>query len=138
MLLDLHVAFVCATLALVVYADEQGLMWMLGKKRVLSERLLEWLHALVGVGLAGLIATGGLLFFVGSYSFLITDPVFIVKMVLVLALVINAFFISYVNNVATLRSWNELTKEQKLPLLASGAISVAGWAGALICGLVLP
>jgi hypothetical protein len=138
MLLDFHIAFICATLLLVVYADEQALLWILGRTRVMNERRLEWLHALVGLGLAGLIATGGLLFFLGGYSFLITDPVFIIKMVLVLALVVNAFFIAYVNKVAVYRSWAELTPAQRLPLIISGAISVIGWVGALICGLLLP
>jgi hypothetical protein len=137
LVLDLHLAFIWGTLAVVVYSDEQALLWILGKKRVMNKRLLEWLHALVGVGLAGLLTTGGLLFFVGGYDFLLSDPAFIIKMVFVAALLINGFFISYVNKLATLRSWGELSDAQRMPLLLSGAVSVCGWAGAVICGLLL-
>ena len=137
MLLDLHVAIIWATLAVVAFADEQGFMWILGKKRVLNERLLEWLHALTGLGLAGLITTGGLMLLNG-YAFLLSDPVFIVKMVAVAALILNGFFISYVNKVATHTAWADLSSRQRLPLLISGAVSVCGWSVALICGLLLP
>jgi hypothetical protein len=136
-LLTFHLAFIWGTLAVVLYADEQGLMWILGRKRVLNERLLEWLHALTGLGLAGLIATGGLLITVGGYGYLAATPAFIIKMVFVVVLVVNGFFISYVNKVAVHRAWSELSDSQRMPLLISGTLSALGWTGAVICGLLL-
>lgn len=136
MLLTLHITLIFATLAVVLYADEQAFLWIRGAVETLPKRRLEWLHALTGLGLAGLITTGGLMF-LQQANFLLSNPTFLIKMVFVAALIINGFFISVINTIATMRSWSSLSTRERLPLLISGAISTGSWAGAGICGLLL-
>lgn len=136
MLTVLHVSFVFATGALVLYSDEQGLLWMLGKRETLSLKKLEWLHMLVGLGLAGLIATGGLLF-LRAPSFYIGEPQFIVKMIFVLTLVVNSFFIGRFTHVATERAWRDLSNAERLSMLISGGVSFLAWVGAALGGLFI-
>jgi len=47
-----HIAAICLTGALVLYADEQGLAWMLGKKDRLNQNVVHFMHYAVAVGLA--------------------------------------------------------------------------------------
>ena len=135
-LLPLHILFIIATGALVLYSDEQGFMWILGKKETLPRKKLEWLHSLVGVGLAAIIATGGLLF-LRSPQFYLGQTDFIVKMVFVLALAVNGFFVGSMVHHASTSPWRQLSWRARLPFLISGGVSVASWAGALLCGLLL-
>src|SRR4051812_11977092 len=115
MLIVIHVSIVLATLAVVFYADEQGLSWILGKQEVLPARKIQILHTLVGVGLASIIATGGLLF-LRSPGYYLGNATFLIKMCLVAALVINGFVITFLNKIATTRSWKSLTLLERVPL----------------------
>jgi hypothetical protein len=132
----LHILAIFVTGITVMYADEQGLMWMLGKKVTLSERKVEILHALVSVGLALVILTGGLLA-LRTLEYYLSDTRFLLKMGFVGALVINGFFVGSFSRMATRSSFASLSLRERLPLLISGAISVAGWGGALIAGFML-
>jgi len=135
-LTPVHVLFVIATAGVVLYADEQGLMWVRGKSALLSQRRLAWLHLLTGLGLAGLIATGGVLFLGHSSPFL-QNPFFYTKLVFVVALIVNGFLIERLARVATLRTWASLSSRERLPLIISGGISLVSWIGAGVCGLLL-
>lgn len=88
---DLHVAFVILALIAVVFSDEQGLRCFLGRKRTLSASLVAKMHLAVSVGIGGLLLTGGLMF-LDRYDYLLREPVFMIKMCFVGALVINGFF----------------------------------------------
>lgn len=132
-----HILFIVCSGSVVLYSDEQGFMWMRGKLAYLSHRKSEWLHALVGLCLAGTITTGGLLF-LQSPSLYLSNATFITKMVFVAALIINGFFISAFTHIAATKQWRELSPRERVPLLISGAISVVGWGGAALCGLLLP
>lgn len=135
-LLPLHIAFIIGTLLLVLYTDEQALMWMLGKKRVLNEKSVRLLHHAIATGLALLLITGGLLYSSAAISYL-SNPTFIAKMVAIAALIINTYFIGKFSPLATMHSFKELTRSQRLPLFISGAVSVVGWVGAVVSGLLL-
>jgi len=134
-MITLHLSLVILTGLCVLYSDEQAFAWVLGKKNVLSPRLVDILHVVVSIGLSGIIATGGILFL--SRSFLLHDPVFLTKMVFVGALIVNGFFIDRLSVTATERPFAQLSKKERMPLLISGAVSVLGWAGAGLCGLLL-
>ena len=132
----IHLALVLATLALVAYSDEQGLVWVLGKKEILLEKKLRTLHYLVSGGLI-LIIISGLTLFSNDSSYYLDKPQFIVKMAFVFTLVINSFFIGKFSKVAITRSWKSLSPNERLPLIISGGISFLAWAGAAIGGLFI-
>lgn len=133
---EFHVASVILSLLVVLYSDEQGLLWFLGKKKTLSAKRIQILHVLVSIGLGGILLTGGLMFLDRS-DYLLQEPIFIVKMLFVLALVVNAFFIESISKLATQKAFVELTTTERRRVLISGAVSVIGWIGAGVCGLLL-
>lgn len=135
-MVEVHLALVIATALAVFIADEQALVWMLGKKEVLSQKVITALHLLTTFGLGGILVTGGLMF-INRISYLLSEPIFIIKMIFVGALVINAFFIERLAHIAYVRSFKSLSPSEKLPLLISGGVSVSGWVGAIVCGLLL-
>jgi hypothetical protein len=135
-MVTIHLTLVITTMLAVLYADEQGFMWLLGKKETLSLRALEVVHAVTGIGLSLIILTGGLMFLDRS-SYLLSNTFFIVKMTLVLALVINSFVIGRFANVASERPFAALTVKERRRLFISGGVSMACWVGAIICGLLL-
>lgn len=132
----LHVvAIICAGVT-VLYTDKLALSWLRGKKQVLDTAVIDRAHIAVSIGLAVIIATGGLLFLPRA-EFLLTSPLFAIKMCFVLALIINGFFIDKLATTATERPFSSLSRREKLPLFISGAVSITGWVGAIICGLLL-
>ncbi len=133
---EFHVVFIIITILFVLYSDEQGLTWLLGRKSTLSKKVVDVLHIVVSAGLGGIVFTGGLMF-LDRAEYLISQPVFIIKMIFVLALMINAFFIGSLSRIAAKKPYASLTPSERYRVLASGAVSVLGWVGAVICGLVL-
>jgi nitrate reductase gamma subunit len=134
--LQVHIATIIALVCVILYTDHLGLMWMLGKKEVLNAKRVTLLHTLVWAGLLLMLASGFTMFL--SYKdFLLFEPVFYVKALFVVTLVVNAFFIGTFMRAATERSFATLTRNEKVPLVISGAISTIGWIGAITCGLIL-
>lgn len=131
-----HATAVLLTLLAVLYADERGLRWVRGRAHVLAPRKVATLHALVGVGLALILLTGGLMF-VDRSSYLLSQTTFLVKMGFVGALVVNAFFIGSISKLASEKAFVELTSNERRKVFLSGAISSLGWLGAIMCGLTL-
>ncbi len=133
---EFHVVFVVLSVLIVLYSDEQGLMWFLGKKRVLSGKSVNLLHTLVSLSLGGILLTGGLMF-LDRTEFLLAQPIFIVKMVFVGVLVLNAFFIDSISHLAIEKPYVELSRTERYRVLLSGSASIIGWVGAGIFGLML-
>lgn len=132
----LHIIAILVTGLAVLYSDEQGIMWMLGKKDLLETKRVEILHVIVSVGLSLVILTGGLMTLRGL-EYYIQNPIFLIKMGFVFVLIVNGLFIGKLASLATTRTFASLTSRERLPLLVSGAASVMGWAGALLAGLLL-
>ncbi len=132
----LHVVAIIVTGLCVLYSDEQGFEWMVGKKQTLDAAKVELLHIVVSVGLALIILTGGLRA-IPALSYYLAQPAFIAKMVFVLALIINGFFIGKLSHMATTRTFASMSSRERIPLFISGGVSVLGWAGALLLGLAL-
>lgn len=131
-----HVLAIILTGLLVLFADEQGLVWMLGKKERLSPRRIHLLHVLVSVGLAGIITTGVLMVLPWPEYYL-TQMTFQIKMGFVGVLIVNAFFIGHLSHVATTRTFKNVPLTQRALILTSGTVSALGWLGAIVCGLLL-
>lgn len=135
-MLTVHLIIVIATVAVVLYSDEQALLWFLGKKQRLEKRSVDRLHMIVTWGLGLIILTGGYLYSRAPLAFL-TSSVFLVKMAAVIALILNTYVIGRLSAVATSRSYASLSFKERVPLFISGGISVLGWVTALICGYIL-
>jgi len=135
-LLDVHLTVVFATIAAVLYSDEQAFLWLVGKKERLSARLVRLLHAGVSFGLALLILTGGLLYIKAPQAYL-SNTTFLIKMTAIAALIINTYAIERLSSFATTRPYASLTRDEHLPLFISGIVSVLGWSIAILCGYFL-
>jgi nitrate reductase gamma subunit len=132
----IHLTILGITLILIAISDYKGSTWMRGKVQILDEKTLSRLHTAVFVGLFLMIATGFSMF-LEAKDYYLSDSPFIVKMVFVLALVINGFFIGSLSKVATTTPYSALTPSQKNNLIISGSVSTIGWIGAITCGLLL-
>lgn len=82
-------------------------------------------------GLVGMILTGFIMFW-PMRDYLLDRWQFLLKMSFVLALVANGFVIGSIQKIATRKRYEELTRNEKLPMLISGVVSTVGWAGAAI------
>lgn len=133
---EVHLTLVLATAVLVIYSDKVGFSWVRGKVATLSKRKLEILHLAVGIGLTGILLTGGLMF-LDRAEYLLSQPVFLAKMVFVASLVVNALFIGSLAKVASERSFASLTGKERIPLYISGGVSVLGWVSAITLGFIL-
>ncbi len=136
MLTVIHIIIVIGTGLIVLYSDEQALLWVLGKKSMLHPARITFLHRAVSVGLALLFITGGLLY-LRAVPFYLSDTTFIVKMTAITALILNTYFIERFSHIAMSRTFSSLSTPERLPLFISGGVSVAGWVTAILCGLLL-
>lgn len=134
-MVTLHVILIIVTGLAVVYSDEQGFEWFRGRQKTLSKKTLDLLHVIVSLGLAGIILTGGLML-IDEPGFL-GDPTFLMKMAFVAALTVNGLLIGSLVNVAATTEFKDVPKAKRNLLLVSGSVSVIGWVGAVVCGLLL-
>jgi hypothetical protein len=131
-----HLSILICTAIIILFADEQGFAWMRGKVSLLDPRRMRWLHRLMWTGLAGMIVTG-LIQFLPAYEYYLAEPTFIMKMCFVGILVFNGILIGRLQHIATERPFASLSTAEKMPLLASGAISTIGWVSAALIGYFL-
>ncbi len=136
LLTPLHIFFLFVAAVGILIADHSAFNWMRGKSEVISKRSLFMAHWIVTTALLGLVYTGLLLFW-PQRDYLLTQPLFLVKMSFVAALLINAMVIEWLMHVAAVRPFNTLSTGQKMPLLISGAVSTLSWLGAGTMGLLL-
>lgn len=133
-LIPAHVVFVVFSFIVIVAADKQALAWMRGTKQTLDRAMLRRFHLFTWIGLCGLIVTGAFLL-VPQASYLLAQPLFIMKMLLVGVLVVNGVLIGRLMDIALTRTFASLSRRELVPLMASGAFSMIGWFGALIIAL---
>lgn len=136
LLVLLHIGFLCLAALGIFIADHAAFNWMRGKTRVIGKKALFTAHWIVTTGLLGLVYTGLVLFW-PVRDYLLTQPLFLLKMGFVVALLINSIVIEWLMHVAAHRPFASLTLGQKAPLFISGAISTLSWAGAGISALLL-
>lgn len=125
----LHLISLAFVTVVIVIADHDGYLYMRGKKAVLEESRVKRLHDLAWVGLGAMIVTGVALVLEDPEE-VFAEGAFIVKMLMVLALVINGFVIGQLSTLSTATPFADLKIRQKLAILASGAVSVSCWIGA--------
>ena len=128
----LHLLSLAFVAVVIVIADHDGYLYMRGKKAVLNAVKVKRLHQLAWVGLGAMIVTGVML--VRQNPIVLEEGAFVVKMLMVLALLVNGFVIGRLSVLSTTTPFASLTRGQKLSLLASGAVSVSCWIGAAMIG----
>lgn len=135
-ILSVHIGTIFIIVGLVLWADYHAFTWMRGKKPLLEIKKMHLIHTLMWCGLITMIVSGGLLFYPYK-DFLATLTIFRFKMLFVLALIINSFYIGNVLPIATQKPFAQVSTKQKIQLGVSGAISVISWVGATITGTML-
>ena len=128
----LHLISLAFVAVVIVIADHDGYLYMRGKKAVLNAVKVKRLHQLAWVGLGAMIVTGIAL--IKQNPIVLEEPAFVVKMLMVLALLVNGFVIGRLSALSTTTPFASLTHGQKLSLLGSGAVSVSCWIGAAVIG----
>ncbi len=132
----IHTFAVGFVIALIALADKEALAWVRGKKQVLDKSLLHNIHMLTWVALLTLTLTGLILFY-PRWDYLLTQPLFLIKLLFVAVLFVNAILIGRLIEASTHRQFIELNVREKLQLVLSGGISFVAWLGALVLGLIL-
>jgi hypothetical protein len=79
----------------------------------------------------------GLYLFWPMREYLLSQPMFWLKIGFVAPLLLNSFAIERLLHLPTRAAFRSLSRRQKLPLMLSGAVSLVCWAGAGITALVL-
>jgi hypothetical protein len=134
--LFIHIGALTFAFAGILIADHSALDWMRGKTDVAHPAAVFSAHWVVSVGLA-VVVLSGLWLFWPMRAYLLTQPLFWIKMGFVAALLINSLFIEAFMHRATRYAFRDLTFRQKLPLLLSGAVSTLSWLGAGVTALVM-
>ena len=132
----IHVLTVFFSFGVILLADKQAFAWMRGKQMTLNANRLHLYHLLTWIGLGILIVTGGIMFWPRA-DYLLHQPLFIMKMLFVGMLVVNAVLIGRLMHVAVLRPFASLSKKELMPLMLSGAISMIGWMGAVLIAVTI-
>jgi hypothetical protein len=130
---SVHLISLFLTVGVILVADHHAFEYLRGKRPFLSLRFVQWTHRLVWAGLIGMIVSGAFLAY-PLWEYLKNEPAFYVKMGFVLTLCVNAFFIAHLSETATVRSWGELTRDERMLFLLSGSLSVIGWIGSAVIG----
>lgn len=137
-LLPFHLIILAVTAWNIILADHMGLKWIRGDTPLLDKNQVKKYHYRVLVGLILMIITGFLLFW-PMKEFLLTRVQFFIKMGFVVALIINAFYISRLQKISITKEYSSLSVREKIPFYISGAISTACWVLAFAAGFfILP
>lgn len=134
-IVTIHLIILALTAVAILISDHYGVAYVRGTMPLLPKRRMELLHGLVWLGLLGMIGTGLYMAYPGL-SFYIQKPEFVIKMVFVLVLVVNALFIGTMLGISSERPFAELTVGEKRKMFISGAVSSLGWIGAATIGFL--
>jgi hypothetical protein len=132
----LHIFAALFSFSVVFAADKEALSWMRGKKQTLQVKRLRTFHILTWCGLLALAFTGAILSY-PMLSFLLSQPLFIMKLLFVATLFVNAVLIGKLSSVATERPFSNLSVHDRMRLMTSGAVSSFSWIAALILALLV-
>ena len=132
----IHIGSLCVAGLGIVVADHAAFQWLTHRRDVVGRKELQFSHYTVTAGLSGLILSGLYLFW-PLRADLLHQPLFLLKMSFVAALVINSFVIEYLMHTAAHTPWRHLSMGERLPFMISGAVSTISWLGAFVVALVL-
>ncbi len=133
----IHIGILILTAVAILWADIYGSSWLKGKRVTLNPIIVQRLHKAVTLGLSGMLATGIILFWPLRNYLIDGNTAFTVKMVFVLALVINSLVIESHMKIATTTAFKDVSLKQKSILFVSGAVSLLSWVGATLMAFQL-
>lgn len=128
-MLTLHIFSVLFSGGVIIAADKEAMGWFRGRTLTMNRSRVRIYHYLMWVGLGAVIVSGFFLFY-PMWQFLVTNQLFIIKMLFVAILIINGILVGRLQDIALTRPYASLTLDEKLPLFASAAISVFSWLSA--------
>lgn len=131
-----HLMALCVAVCGMLLADSIGLSWFRSAIHTLPVKRVHMLHEVMSGALAFLIASGLMLFW-PERDYLVTQPLFFLKMAFIGVLIINSFVIDSLMHHATRTSYRSLPLGTKRALIVSGAVSSICWAGAALAALAL-
>lgn len=134
-MVTIHVLAVLFSLIVVLIADKGAMAWMRGKEQLMSARRVRLLHALTWTGLGVLIVSGSLIAY-PMLGYLLSQPLFIMKMLFVGVLVVNAILIGKLSAYAVREPFSQLTHHDRMRLITSGAVSSFSWVAIVIIALL--
>lgn len=135
-MLTLHLLAAIFSFGVIWKADKEALSWVLGKKAVLNAHRLHYFHLLTWFGLGALIVTGTFLSY-PMLGYLLSQKLFIMKLLFVVILLLNALLIGRLMEIPTTRAFASVSWKERMPLLLSGATSGISWFGALVLALTV-
>lgn len=133
-MLSVHILSLLFAFATIFVADKDALAWMRGKKTTLNARRVRILHWCTWLALLGLTGSGIVMLY-PTAGYLLSQPLFVMKMLFVVVLYINAILIGRFSHIAVERPFASLTADERIKLILSGAISSVSWLGAAILAL---
>lgn len=136
LLVLIHIGSLFLAAAGILFADHSAFNWIRGKTGAIGRAALFITHWVVTIALLSLVYTGLFLFW-PQREYLLHQPLFLLKMVFVAALLINAIAIERLMHVAEAQPFASLTTGKKVRLFLSGAVSTLSWIGAGLIGLAL-
>jgi len=136
LILTAHIVTALILIISVAYADHLGLLWIRGKVETLNAKKMLSLHHRMYVGLVIMLITGTYLF-LPAREYLLSTPVFYIKMIFVGTLWVNSIFIGKLLHLSTTKPYALLHTKERVPLYVTGAISIASWAGSIIAATQL-
>lgn len=135
-ILQTHILTAFSLIAVIFFTDIYGFTWLIGKQDRLSLLWLKRSDSIIWAGLFIMVVTGILLFY-PYQSFLLANPAFQVKILFVVAIIINGLFIGRHMSIATTIRFNELTTSVRSKLIISGAVSTIAWVGSVIAAYLI-
>lgn len=133
----IHIGILILTAVAIIWADVYGSSWFKGKRATLDPVIVQHLHKAVTIGLSGMLVTGIILFWPLRNYLVSGNTAFTIKMIFVLALVINSLVIESHMKIATTTAFKDISFKQKTILFVSGAVSLLSWVGATLAAFQL-
>jgi len=131
MLFNIHIFAMLFSVGIIFLADKEAFAWVLGKKPLLPDKRVHLYHYLMWAGLLSLIVSGFFMFLPNA-EYLLTEPLFIIKMLFVATLVCNAILIGRLTEIALTRTFASLSWGELMPLFVVGAVSAFSWASTIL------
>lgn len=135
-ILGIHLITLCIVAGIILIADYNAFTWFRGNVPALNSASVARQHRYMWIGLGVMILSGMALAWF-SRDELMHRPAFLVKMAFVLILCANGALIGRLMHIATVRSFASLSRNEKILVIASGALSTIGWLGATLTAFFL-